>query len=123
MSKQNKYVIIAEDAKFIADIMANIIKEHGIRVTITHNGQEALEAMEKELPDVLLLDLLMPVLGGLGVMKAMKERHLDCPVIVVSNISDKKTRDICKDMDVKEYFIKSDMDDDDLWVVIEKYLR
>ena len=123
MSTQSKYVLIAEDAKFIADIMANLIKEHGTRVIVSHNGQEALEAMEKELPDVLLLDLLMPVLDGQGVLKAMKERHLDCPVVVVSNISDKKTRDICKEMNVKEYFVKSDMDDDDLWVVIEKYLR
>ncbi|OGJ61078.1 hypothetical protein A3C37_03370 [Candidatus Peribacteria bacterium RIFCSPHIGHO2_02_FULL_53_20] len=123
MSTQSKYVLIAEDAKFIADIMGNIIKEHGIRVTITHNGQEALDAMEKELPDVVLLDLLMPVLDGHGVMKAMKEKKLDCPVIVVSNISDKKTRDKCKGMNVKDYFVKSDMDDDELWLVVEKYLK
>jgi CheY-like chemotaxis protein len=123
MSKQSKYVLIAEDAKFIADIMGNMIREHGVRVTITHNGQEALEAMEKELPDVVLLDLLMPVLDGHGVLKAMKERHLACPVIVVSNISDKKTREKCKGMDVKEYFVKSDIDDDYLWEIVERYLK
>ncbi len=123
MSKKSKYVLIAEDAEFIAEIMANIITEHDIRVTVTHNGQEALDAMEKEMPDVLLLDLLMPVLDGQGVMQAMKDKHLQCAVIVVSNISDKMTRNKCKDMGVKDFFVKSDMDDDALWAVVEKYLR
>ncbi|OGJ57524.1 hypothetical protein A2881_03710 [Candidatus Peribacteria bacterium RIFCSPHIGHO2_01_FULL_55_13] len=122
MTTKSRHVLIAEDAKFIGDIMGKIIRQHGVRVTIARNGQEALEALEKELPDLLLLDLLMPVLDGHGVLLAMKKKKLHCPVIVVSNISDKKTRDKCKGMNVKAYFVKSDMDDDELWHAIEKYL-
>ncbi len=118
----NKHILIAEDDTFLAEMMGKVLEQHGMRVTIAHDGQKALEAMENEMPDLLLLDLLMPVLDGHGVMQAMKERHMQCLVMVVSNISDKATRDVCKEYNVKEYFVKSDMDDDALWPAISKYL-
>ena len=65
----------------------------------------------------------MPVLDGHGVMQAMQQKKIDCPIVVVSNISDKMTRQKCKEMNVKDYFVKSDMDDDNLWGAIEKYVR
>ncbi len=122
MSKQSKHILIAEDETSLAGVLEEVLSKNDVRVTVIHNGQEVLEALEKEVPDVLVLDLLMPVLDGHGVMKAMKEKRLHCPVIVVSNLSDQITRDKCKEFHVKEYFVKSDMDDDDLWTAIQKYL-
>lgn len=123
MTAHNKHILIAEDETSIASVMGEVLSKNNVRVTVTHNGQEALEAMEKEVPDVLVLDILMPVLDGHNVIKTMKEKHLDCPIIVVSNLSDQRTRDKCKEVgNVKEYFVKSDMDDDDLWNAIQKYL-
>lgn len=120
---QNKRVLIVEDEASLANVMGEVLRKNNVRVTVTHNGKEALEAMEKEVPDVLLLDILMPVLDGHGVMKVMKEKHLDCPVIVVSNLSDQKTREkFRKEKNVKAYFVKSDMDDNDLWTAIQKFL-
>ena len=87
-----------------------------------HNGNEAIEALQKKVPDLMLLDLLLPGLDGFGVLQAMKEKGFGCPVIVVSNLSDKKSRDKCKALGAKEYFVKSDMDDDALWPALEKYL-
>jgi CheY-like chemotaxis protein len=121
MNKQ-KHVLIAEDDKFLAEIVGRFLISRGLRVTITHNGQEAMEAMEKDIPDILLLDILLPVLDGRNVIKIMKERHLRCPIIVMSNLSDTLVQKQCKDMDVKEYFIKSDLDETSLWPSIEKYL-
>jgi len=123
MIKQSKQVLIAEDDTFLTNIMGKVFKQHGIRVVLVNNGQEALEALKREVPDVLLLDLLMPVLDGFGVMKAMKEKHVQCPIVVVSNVGDKVTRDKCKAFHVKAYLVKSDMDDDALWPAIEKYLK
>lgn len=119
----SKHVLIAEDDARLAEMMGKVLNKYNVRVTITYNGQEAVQALEKEVPDLLLLDVLMPVLDGHGVMKAMKEKNMDCPVIVLSNLSDKMTREKCEEMDVKNYFVKNDMDDDDLWPAIEKYLK
>ncbi|OGJ57052.1 hypothetical protein A2635_01835 [Candidatus Peribacteria bacterium RIFCSPHIGHO2_01_FULL_51_9] len=119
----SQHVLIAEDEVALSGVMEEVLGKNKVRVTVTHNGQEAVEIMEKEVPDVLVLDILMPVLDGHGVLKAMKEKQLECPVIVVTNLSDQKTRNLCKEFHVKDYFVKSDMDDDDLWTTIEKYLR
>ena len=123
MSTQNKHILIVEDEASLANVMGAVLRKNNVRVTVTHNGKEALEVMEKEVPDVLLLDILMPVLDGHGVMKAMEEKRLQCPVIVVSNLGDQTTRDKCKkEANVKAFFVKSDMDDDDLWTALKTYL-
>lgn len=118
----SKHVLIAEDDTLLADLMGKILSKENVRVTVTYNGQEALEVMEKEVPDVLLLDVVMPVLDGHAVLKAMKENDWDCPVIVLSNLGDKITKAKCKEMNVRDYFVKNDMDDDSLWPAVEKYL-
>jgi len=119
----SKHVLIAEDDALLADMMGKILRKKNVRVTIAYNGQEALEVLEKEVPDVLLLDILMPVLDGYAVLKAMEKKKVECPVIVVSNLSDKMARDRCTSMRAKNYFVKNDIDDDDLWPAVEKYLR
>ncbi len=122
----SKHVLIAEDDALLADMMGKILSKKNVRVTITYNGQEALEALEaleKDVPDVVLLDVLMPVLDGHGVLKVIRERHVNCPVIVISNMSDKMTKEKCRQMNVQDYFVKNDMDDEALWPAIEKYLR
>ncbi len=123
MSKQSRYLLIAEDDTFLADMMAKQLAKHNALVMTAHNGKEAVEVLKKRLPDLMLLDLLLPGLDGFGVLQAMKDKGLRCPVIIVSNLSDKKSKEKCRAFGVKEYFIKSDMDDDALWPAIDKYLR
>lgn len=108
---------------FLADMMSKTLRNFVMRVTIAHNGREAMDIMEKETPDLVLLDLLMPVLDGHGVMKEMKKKKIECPIVIVSNISDKMTRNKCKEMNVKDFFVKSDMDDDNLWPAVQDYIR
>ena len=119
----SKHVLIAEDDVLLADMMAKILKKKNVRVTITYNGREALEVIKKDVPDVLLLDVLMPVLDGHAVLKAIEKKQVKCPVIIVSNLSDTKTRKRCKSMGAEKYFVKNDMDDDVLWPAVEKYLQ
>ncbi len=119
----SKHVLIAEDDAPLAEMMGKVLQKYNVRVTITSNGKAAVEALEKEVPDLVLLDVLMPVLDGHDVMKMMKQKKLECPVIVVSNLSDKMTRDKCRQMDVENYIVKNDMDDDFLWPAVEKFLR
>lgn len=115
----HKHIVIAEDEHIIANMMAAVLRKANVRVTIANNGREALSVMEKEEPDLLVLDLLMPVMDGHELMKIMMKKKIQCPVIVVTNVDDQKK---CKDFEVTDYFVKSDMDDDALWTVIENVL-
>ncbi len=122
MRIQKDHIVIAEDDKFLADMIGKVFRARGARVTVAYNGQEVLEVMEKDPADVLLLDILMPILDGYAVMEAMKQKRLAAPVIIMSNLSDKAVQEKCRKMNVKKYFMKNDMDEESLWPVVAKYL-
>lgn len=119
----SKHVLIAEDHAFLASTLGDILRRENVRVTLAYDGRETIEALKKEVPDLLLLDVLMPVLDGHAVLDAMQTMKLECPVIVLTNLSDQKTRDECAKKKVKHFFVKNELDDDALWPSIEKYLR
>ncbi len=122
MNTLQKHVLVAEDEAFLLSMMRSVLTRHGVRVSTAVDGQEAIDIMDKDLPDLLLLDLLMPHVDGFAVLKHRKEKNFTFPVIVCSNLSDKKSMIRCHEFDVSEYIIKSDMDDDQIWKVVEKYV-
>ena len=81
-------VLVVDDEPGILDLHARIVQSHGpgCRVLRARNGQEALDVMERERPDLVLLDLMMPGMSGVEVLEAMRERELtrDVPVIVLT---------------------------------------
>lgn len=123
MSTSQKHVLIAEDDAFLLEMMRKAVNGHDVRVSTAENGQKAIDVIAKDLPDLLLLDLLMPQVDGFAVLEYRKEHALKFPVVVCSNLSDKKSIVKCSDFDVAEYLIKSDMDDEQIWTIVEKYLK
>jgi two-component system, cell cycle response regulator DivK len=65
-------VLIAEDAPDILDILARLLQRSGYRVIETSNGREALASLQAERPDVVLLDLSMPVVDGWDALSAIR---------------------------------------------------
>ena len=122
MSEAQKHILIAEDDAFLLGMMRSILAKHGARVSTARNGQEAIDSIDGDLPNLLFLDLLMPQVDGFAVLKHRKEKKMTFPVVVCSNLSDKANIEKCAGFDVNEYLIKSDMDDDQIWVIAEKYL-
>ncbi|HLD71513.1 MAG TPA: response regulator [Candidatus Peribacteraceae bacterium] len=123
MNKQQHHILIAEDEAFLLDMMAKALRKHGMRVSTALNGQEAIDILDKDPPDLLLLDLLMPQVDGFAVLRHRKEKKMKFPVVVCTNLSDKTSIITCNEFDVNEYLIKSDMDDEQIWTVAEKYLH
>ncbi len=123
MSDRQKHVLVAEDEAFLLEMIRKVLEKHGVRVSTARDGQEAIDSMDADPPDLLLLDLLMPHVDGFAVLQHRKNRNMTFPVFVCTNLSDKKTIVKCNDFDVSEYLIKSDMDDDHIWTSVKKYLR
>ena len=118
----NKRILVAEDDAFLAETIQLELQEHGIRAEMARNGEQAIEQIEKALPDLLLLDLLMPKMDGYGVLSHIKEKGYLFPVVILSNLSDDLDKEKCLSLGAKNYFIKSDMDEDELWPMIQEYL-
>jgi len=117
-----KTVLVAEDEPFLSIIIDVELKERGIQSIKARDGQQAIDEMEKRLPDLLLLDLRMPKVDGFGVLDHIRAKGYDFPVVVFSNISDQVEIDRAKGLGVKEYVVKSNIDWDEIGIVVEKYL-
>ena len=117
-------ILIVEDDKFLSNAYELKFAMIGYQVKIAINGDEALKILETFTPDLILTDILMPESNGIKLMEHLKNSPTlkSIPVIVASQLSDKKDIDKCMALGVKEYIIKSDMTIDDLEQRIRKYI-
>lgn len=85
---EKKVVCIVDDDDNIRDIYGTKFTREGFAVVTASNGEEGLVVIKKEQPDVILLDIQMPVLDGLGVLRVLKgDQHLaKIPVVILSNV-------------------------------------
>ena len=77
-------VLVVDDDLDIRATLAQVLREEGFRVCTASNGLEALEKVADERPDLVLLDLMMPVLNGWEVLETLKRCRGDLPIVVVS---------------------------------------
>lgn len=91
---EKRTILLVDDDIFLVDIMAFTFKQSGFEIIKAHNGKEALEVIDKESIDLILTDIMMPVMDGFELAKNIKEnpkiKHL--PIIFLtakSNIEDK----------------------------------
>jgi CheY-like chemotaxis protein len=120
--KKKQSVLIAEDDVFLAKMMFKALAPHDMKCLLAVTGKQALEKIEEEKPDLILLDLLMPETDGYEVLEHLQAQKSKTPVIVVSNLSDPKTMARCKGLGAVAYIVKSDIDEQQLWPLIEKHL-
>jgi DNA-binding response OmpR family regulator len=86
MSEDQKTVIVVEDEPDAAELFAEMMRVSGFRVLKTFSSTPAISMIARERPDVVILDIMMPDISGLEVLRFMqRETQLkDTPVIVVS---------------------------------------
>lgn len=86
MTKNQKTVVVVEDEPDAAELFAEMMRVSGFRVLKTYSSTPAISMIAKELPDVVILDIMMPDVSGLEVLRFMRrEPQLSqIPVIVVS---------------------------------------
>lgn len=83
---RDRLVLVVEDDESIRNVITDVLQEHGFRVAAACNGSEALARLDTAQPDVMVLDLLMPVMHGWEFMESYAERTggRAIPIVVVS---------------------------------------
>ncbi len=76
-------LLVDDDSELRSD-MANYFSRHDLRVAQAESGEQALDLLERRSFDVMVLDLMMPGLSGLDVLKEMQKRNAECEVVVLS---------------------------------------
>ena len=110
-SKNNQVgkIIIVEEDLFLSEMYVAKLELEGFEIFLASDGEEALDRMRLNKPDLVLLDLLMPKKDGLAVLKE-KFNDLEIkniPVIVLTNLSQKEKINQCYDLGVKDFLIKA----------------
>jgi DNA-binding response OmpR family regulator len=105
----NKFILIAEDDRFHADIYKYKLEKEGYTVQICGNGEELVEGARKHKPDLIILDLIMPVKDGFYALKEVKNdpnlNHI--PVLIISNLGQKEDTAKARDLGATDYLIKA----------------
>lgn len=115
-----KRILVADDEMSIRLLYSEELREEGYEVFTASNGREALEVVEKEPLDLIILDIKMPEMNGIEVLRRIKEQHPDLPVLLSSAYSEYK-----QDFGTwasEEYLVKSS-DLEDLKAAVRKHLK
>ncbi len=108
MSVLNSKVLLVEDSKFLRVANERALSKAGYQVSTAADGEEALQVANAQLPDVILLDIMLPKLSGTEVLKALKANPatMHIPVIVLTSLSQRNEEKLLSE-GAAAYFEKS----------------
>lgn len=111
-----KKILIVEDDKFLANAYRVKLNKAGFDVKITSDGEEAIAILSSFLPDLILLDIVMPKKDGFAMLKELKGNSFwsSIPVILASNLGQKEDMEKGKQLGAADFIIKSDLSLNDL---------
>ncbi len=111
-SPKNKKVLLVEDDPMIVRMYQRKLKLVGFNLTTAFNGEEGLKALKNDRPDIVLLDIMMPKMNGLEMLKVMKADHIykNLPVVMLTNFGD-RSEDVekSKALGADDYWVKANM--------------
>jgi len=107
-----KKLIIIEDEETLLNLLDKKLNKEGYSVDIARDGEEGLEKIRNNRPDLILLDIVMPKMGGFEVMEILKkdEELNTIPIIIISNSGQPVELDRAKELGVVDWLIKTDFD-------------
>lgn len=118
-------ILLIEDDTFFREFYANKLKEKNIEVEIAENGEEGLKKVQAFMPDLVLLDIIMPIKDGFDVLREMGKLQLiqKIPVLVFSTLGQEKDVERARLLGARGYINKSFFDFETLYARILELSR
>ena len=125
METNGRRILLAEDDRFLRRACEASLRQRGFTVFTAGDGEEALGLARAEVPDLILLDILMPKMGGLEALRALKgdDRTRGIPVLILSNSS--REQDVAEAMSLGAvgYWVKANLSLRELGERVAKHLE
>jgi len=120
-----KKVLIVEDDEFLRSLNAKRLETEGFKVAVAVDGQNAIDLIPKEMPNLIFLDLLLPGVDGFEVLKTIKadEKTKDIPVVVFSNLGQKEDIEKAHNLGAIDFLVKANFTLDDVVAKIKEILK
>lgn len=119
-----KKILLVEDEKIMINLLEKKLTQEGYDVRVAVNGEEGLKAMREEKPDIVLLDIIMPKMGGFEVMEEMGKDPVlkEIPIVIISNSGQPVELDKAKELGAKDWLIKTEFDPQEVVEKVEKQI-
>ena len=120
----NKTIIIVEDNDNLAEIYKTRLELIGYTVFLAYNGITALYFIQKEKPDLVLLDMMVPDIAGDQILAKMRASDWgkNIPVYVISNLNEADAPAGLRDFNIVGYSVKSNLANDDIDKIVNNIL-
>ena len=117
-----KKILLIEDEELMIDLLQRKLTKEGYEILVARDGEEGLKVMREVRPDLILLDIIMPKMGGFEVMEEMgKNKELKkIPVIVISNSGQPVELDKAQKLGAKDWLIKTEFNPQE---VVDKVIK
>lgn len=104
-------LLLVDDEQEFVETLADRLKMRDLEASIARNGEEALSAVEEQQPDVIVLDLKMPGIHGIEVLRRVKEAYPNVEVIILTGHGSKKDEEAARRLGAIDYLKKpADLD-------------
>jgi len=120
-----KKILIVEDETFLIEMYKTKFEIENFQVISAISSEQAIKILKKDIPDLILLDILLPRKSGITFLREVKQiREVSkIPVIIFSNYDDSKTREEAKRLGVEDYLIKTEFTPKQLLTKIKRYFK
>jgi DNA-binding NtrC family response regulator len=115
-------ILLAEDEKTQRDLLEGFLKKEGFSVDAVANGREALQKLEGNLFDVVLIDYKMPELDGLQTLMEIRKRYVDLPVVMMTAYGTVETAVASMKQGAFDYLTKP-IDLEELLIILQKVIE
>jgi len=121
---KKKKILIIEDEQVLLDVLLKKLTKENYFVSFAMDGEEGMEKIKSEKPDLILLDIVMPKKNGYEVLQEMQndETMKNIPVVVISNSGQMVEIEKILALGVKDYLVKAEFSPEDVLEKVKKYL-
>ena len=124
MDKKGYKVLLIEDDLFLSKILSSKFKKEGFLIELALDGEEGLKKIKSFMPDIILLDLIMPKKNGFEVLEEIKlnDKIKNIPVIILSNLGQDSDISKGKELGAVDYLIKANFSLKEVVAKVREYL-
>ncbi|MCR4329510.1 MAG: response regulator [Candidatus Roizmanbacteria bacterium] len=116
-------VLIVEDDVSLTSVYKSMFRDKMFNLRFAINGIDGLEKIEEETPDVVLLDILMPKMNGIAMLKKIRKDKIlkDLPVIITTNLDSRNTEEEVRKLGISSFFVKASTSSHDIVDAVKKF--
>lgn len=125
ISVMEQKILVIDDDLYIRELYEEVLKNAGFNVETAIDGEDAINKLKSGNYSLILLDMMMPKIDGLGVLKSLQQSpptQKNGPIILLSNLGDGPVVKQAKELGVTDFLLKADITPDELLECVKKNL-